>query len=403
MSLRKFHGLLLNLNGTDQEVKNIPMRNFELEVYFSAWEFKARHHMTASDVESMSLNDLLRMAEEEDREHFQDCWLGYTRTWGDPELLDLISATYDCLSHQHILCFAGAEEGIYTAMRVLLDKDDHAIVAVPNYQAAETIPLAICNVSGVPLRAENNWHLDVDAVAKAIRPNTKLLSINFPNNPTGAILPREDLNRLVEVCRKHGIYLFSDEVYRLLELDDNKRLPQVADLYEKGISLNVMSKAYGLPGLRIGWLACQQRELLVRFERYKHYLSICNAGPSEILAKIALKHKETILQRNRQLLRENLKQLDDFFLQYADLFDWARPDGSCVAYPRYTGSGTVESFCEALVKDQGVLLLPSSIYRSELFETPADRFRIGFGRKGIQEGLEAFGTFIKDNYSALRK
>ena len=318
------------------------MRNFELEVYFSAWEFKARHHMTASDVESMSLHDLLNMASEKDRADFQECWLGYTRTWGDSELLKLISATYDCLSEQHILCFAGAEEGIYTAMRVLLGRDDHAIVAVPNYQAAETIPLAICSVSGVPLRAENNWHLDVDAVAKAIRPNTRLLSINFPNNPTGAILPKDDLNALIELCRKHGIYLFSDEVYRLLELDENKRLPQLADVYEKGISLNVMSKAYGLPGLRIGWLACQERELLVRFERYKHYLSICNAGPSELLARIALEHRTTILQRNRRLLRENLKKLDRFFFHYADLFEWAHPDGSCVAYPRYTGRGTVE-------------------------------------------------------------
>ena len=122
-----------------------------------------------------------------------------------------------------------------------------------------------------------------------------------------------------------------------------------------------------------------------------------------MLAKIALEHRETILQRNRQLLRENLKKLDHFFSHYADLFEWAHPDGSCVAYPRYTGSGTVEMFCEALVKDQGVLLLPSSIYRSEIFTTPADRFRIGFGRKGIQAGLEAFSTFIKDNYSALKK
>ena len=379
------------------------MRNFELEVFFSNWEFKAKHHLTASDVESMSLDTLLDMATQEDRANFQDCWLGYTQTWGDAELLNLIASTYDCLSDEHILCFAGAEEGIYTAMRVLLERDDHAVVVVPNYQAAETIPLDICNVSGVPLRAEHNWHLDIDAVAKAIRPNTKLISINFPNNPTGVILPKEDLNPLIELCRNHGIYLFSDEVYRLLELDDNKRIAQVADIYEKGISLNVMSKAYGLPGLRVGWIACQERELLVQCERYKHYLSICNASPSEILAKIALKNRETILQRNRGLLRNNLKELDNFFLQYADLFEWTHPDGGCVAYPRYTGSGPVESFCESLVNEHGVLLLPASIYRSEIFETPADHFRVGFGRKGIKEGLKAFRTFIDDNYSELKK
>jgi len=379
------------------------MRNFELEVYFSEWEFKAKHHMTASDAESMSLNDLLQMATSEDRASFHDCWLGYTQTWGDTELCDLISATYDRLSRQHVLCFAGAEEGIYAAMRVLLDKDDHAIVVVPNYQAAETIPLEICEVSGAPLQADHHWRLDIDTITQAIRPNTKLVSINFPNNPTGTILPQEDLNRLIELCRKHGIYLFSDEVYRLLERDDSKRLPQVADLYEKGISLNVMSKAYGLPGLRVGWLACQERELLVQFERYKHYLSICNAAPSESLAKIALKNRETILQRNRELLGQNIKELDHFFSQYTDLFEWVPPDGGCVAYPRYTGRGSVESFCESLVNSYGVLLLPASIYRSEIIETPADRFRIGFGRKGVPEGLKAFNTFIIDNYKELMR
>lgn len=378
------------------------MRNFELEVFLSDWEFKAKHHLTASDVESMSLGDLLNMASEEDREHFQDCWLGYTRTWGDTELLNLISATYDSLSEEHILCFAGAEEGIYTAMRVLLDKDDHAIVVVPSYQAAETIPLDICSVSGVALQAEQHWHLDIAAVARAIRPNTKLISINFPNNPTGAIPPEEDLNRLIGLCRTHGIYLFSDEVYRLLELDDTKRLAQVADLYEKGISLNVMSKAYGLPGLRIGWLACRERELLVKFERYKHYLSICNAGPSEILAKIALKNRQEILRRNRELLRANLKELDQFFSQYPELFAWTPPDGGSVAFPRYIGRGSVESLCKQLVNDYGVLLLPASIYRSEIFSTPDDHFRVGFGRKGIEEGLQAFRTFISDNYPTLK-
>ena len=182
------------------------MRNFELEIFFSKWEFKAKYHMTASDVESMSLKDLMGIATPEEKEGFDNLWFGYTETWGDDILRGQIATTYDTMEPKNILCFCGAEEAIYIAMRVLLEKEDHAIVVVPNYQAAETLPLEICDVTGVRLEEINNWRLDIDAVAKAVRPNTKLISINFPNNPTGATMPSEDLAALVALCRKHDIY-----------------------------------------------------------------------------------------------------------------------------------------------------------------------------------------------------
>lgn len=378
------------------------MRNFELELHFSKWEFNAKYHMTASDVESMPLKELLSLATPEERRDFDDLWLGYTETWGAPDLRDIIATTYDTMVSDNILCFAGAEEGIYAAMRVLLEKSDHAIVVVPNYQAAETLPMDICAVTGVPLQPRENWRLDIDDVARAIRPNTKLVSINVPNNPTGAIMDPDCLNDLISLCRQHNIYLFSDEVYRLLERDKNKRMQQVADVYEKGISLNVISKAYGFPGLRIGWIACQDEELLLRFERYKHYLSICNAGPSERLAVIALRNRDYILQRNRSLLQKNLKELERFFNDYPDLFEWSVPDGGCIGYPRFLGRDGVEKFCHTLVSEYGVLLLPASIYRSELMDTPTDHFRIGFGRRNIEAGLAVIRQFLDDKQDELK-
>lgn len=377
------------------------MRNFELELYFSKWEFNAKYHMTASDMESMSLKELMAMATPQERRDFDDLWLGYTETWGAPDLRDIIATTYDTMERGNILCFAGAEEGIYASMRVLLCKKDHAIVVVPNYQAAETLPLDICEVTGAALQPKENWRLDIDDVAKAIQPNTKLISINVPNNPTGATMPQDDINALISLCRKNNIYLFSDEVYRLLELNENKRMQQIADIYEKGISLNVMSKAYGFPGLRIGWIASQDKDLLLRFERYKHYLSICNAGPSERLAMIALRNRDYVLQRNRSLLRENLQELERFFKDYDNLFEWSPPDGGCIAYPRYIGRGGVEKFCHTLVNEHGLLLLPASIYRSELMKTPIDHFRIGFGRRNIKAGLTVMREFLKDKHDQL--
>ncbi|NID17200.1 aminotransferase class I/II-fold pyridoxal phosphate-dependent enzyme [Luteibacter yeojuensis] len=369
--------------------------DFRLETYFSRWEFAARYNLAASDAQSMRLSDLLALASPADREAFESLHLGYTQTYGAPALRETIAATYAQRDADDVLCFAGAEEGIYIAMRVLLEPDDHAIVVTPNYQSAETVPLSICEVTGVALDADDRWSLDIDKVAAAIRPNTRVVSINFPHNPTGKILERDRFDALVALCRQHGIWLFSDEVYRPLGPSGTVHLPNAADVYERGISLNVVSKAYGLPGLRIGWIACADRDLLRRMERYKHYLSICSAGPSEQLALIAIKARETILAAQRERIDRNLALLDDFFARWPSRFEWCRPDGGCIAYPRYLGPEGVDAFAADLVERAGVLLLPASNYRSALTETPPERFRIGFGRADFGEALGAMEAHLR--------
>ncbi len=373
--------------------------DFKLETYFSKWEFSARYHMTASDAQSMTMAELLDMATPEQRQAHENLWLGYTETFGGPELRDTIAGLYKAMQRADILCFAGAEEGIYIAMHALLEKDDHAIVVTPNYQSSETIPLSICDVSAVALDPEDGWSLDIDAVGAAIRPNTKLISINFPHNPTGKVLEKERFEALVALCRHHGIWLFSDEVYRGLAAEDRATLPAVADIYERGLSLGVMSKAYGLPGLRIGWIACRDHAVLSKMERMKHYLSICNSGPSESLARIALLNADRILERNNSLIASNLVKLTSFFAEFEHVFDWYTPDGGCVAYPRYKGADGIENFARELVEQAGVLLLPASLYRSDLSPTPADRFRIGFGRANIDEGISAMRSYLRRNRS----
>jgi aspartate/methionine/tyrosine aminotransferase len=371
------------------------MRDFALEVYFSKWEFAAKYNLAGSDGENMTLVELLALAGPEDRAAFESLSLGYTETFGAPALRAEIAQTYDTVGPEHLLCFAGAEEGIYVAMKVLLNPGDHAIVITPNYQAAETVPLSICEVTGVPLDIDHHWDLDVDVLRAALRPNTKLISINFPNNPTGKIIPRAVFDAIVEICRSRGIWLFSDEVYRLIERDPALRLPQAVDAYERGVSLNVMSKAYGLAGLRIGWLACKDRATLVRFEHYKHFLSICNSAPSEVLARIALKARQKILDRNRRVIGANLAVLDDFFADYRHLFDWREPDGGCVAFIRYKGAEGGEEFTRRLVEESGVLFLPSSIYRSELGPVPENCLRVGFGRSHVPKGLVELRNWLE--------
>jgi len=369
--------------------------DFKLETYFSKWEFTARYHMCASDMESLSVKELLAMAGDEDRRLWDDLRLGYTETFGMPALRQAIANTYDNIDESELLTFAGAEEGIFAGMQVLLTPDDHAIVITPNYQAAETVPGSICEVTGLALDPDDNWELDIAALREAIRPNTRIISINCPHNPTGKVFSHQALEQIIAIARETGIYVFSDEVYRLLERSEEIRLPQVADIYERGLSLNVMSKAYGLPGLRIGWIATRDREVLSRMERAKHYLSICNSGPSEVLALIALNASDYILKRNRGIIDDNLKLLNAFFADYPKIFEWTVPDGGCIGYPRYAGADGVESFCEELVEQSGVLLLPASVYSSALNTTPTDRFRIGFGRANTGEGLQVLREFME--------
>jgi aspartate/methionine/tyrosine aminotransferase len=368
---------------------------FRLETYLSRWEFTAPHHMTASDAQSMTLSELLALADDQDRTAFGNLRLGYTTSRGDPVLREVIAQTYERVDAADVICFAGAEEALYLAMNVLLGPGDHAIVMTPNYQAAETVPLSLCEATGVALDPDDDWALDLDQIKAAIRPNTRVVSVNFPNNPTGKVISAADFTGLARICDEHGIHLFSDEVYRGLERDPARTLPQAADLSERALSLNVTSKSLGLPGLRIGWIACRDRALLARLERAKHYTTICNSAPSEVLARIALKARSTILDRNRALIARNLRVFGAFFAEFADVFEWQAPDGGCVAYPRYLGQDGVEEFCARLVEEAGVLLLPASIYHSELTPTPTDRFRIGVGRAHPQEGLAAFAQWMR--------
>ncbi|WP_030234759.1 aminotransferase class I/II-fold pyridoxal phosphate-dependent enzyme [Streptomyces sp. NRRL S-350] len=368
---------------------------FRLETHLARWEFTARHHLGASDAQTMTTGELLALAGPEDREAWDTLALGYTEILGDPGLRRAVAGMYERADPDDVICFGGAQEGLNLAMRALLEPDDHAVVVAPNYQSAETIPLSLCEVTGVALDERQDWALDLDAVEAALRPNTRVVSVNFPNNPTGAVIDAADFAGLAGLCDERGIRLFSDEVYRGLELDPARTLPQATDLSERALSLNATTKSLGLPGLRIGWIVCRDRELVSRLERAKHYTTICSSAPSEVLARIAITARERILERNRGIIAENLPQFDAFFAEFEDLFEWRAPAGGCVAYPRYLGPDGVEDFCTALVEQAGVLLMPASTFRSALTPTPTDRFRIGVGRRDPGPALESFADWLR--------
>ena len=373
-----------------------PLPDFRLEVHFSRWEFVARHNLTASDAQTMTVSELLALGSDEDRAAFDDLALGYVPTWGSDRLRAAIAGTYATCGPEDVLAFAGAEEAMFCALQLLAEPGEHVVVTVPNYQALETVPRAAgVEVTGVLLDERDGWRLHLDEVEAALRPTTRVVAVNFPNNPTGAVPDAATFAALVELCEERGIRLFSDEVYRGLELDPARTLPQAADLSPTALSLNVLSKSYGLPGLRVGWLACRDHAVLERLERHKHYTSICNAGPSELLGAIALGAGAEVQARNRAIIAENLPQFDAFFARHAARFEWAPPQGGCVAFPRYLGSEGVEEMCRELLDRDSVFLLPASIYRSDLAPVPEDRFRIGVGRRDPGPALEAFDAYLE--------
>ncbi|QOX65223.1 aminotransferase class I/II-fold pyridoxal phosphate-dependent enzyme [Anoxybacterium hadale] len=365
------------------------INDFKLEVYFEQYEFSAPYLLTQSDCESMELGQLLAL-EPGAQEKLMKSWLGYTEVQGNPELRSLVSALYQSIGEENVIMHTGAQEAIFDYMNVLLEKGDHVISMFPVYQSLYEVAHAEgCEVSRWELKAgEQGWAIDFDELEALIRPNTKLIAVNTPNNPTGYTFGEDEMKQLCSIAEKHGIYLFSDEVYRGLELDGNTR-PCAADLYDKAASLGVMSKAYGLSGLRIGWVATKDTDMISKMKKFKHYMSICNSAPSEILSIIALNHGDKILQKNKSIIKENLTLADCFFEKYDSLFKNYRPISGPIAFHKMEIDRPIEDFCEDLVRKSGVLLLPANIY-----SYPGSFFRMGYGRKSFSESLNRFEQYL---------
>ena len=306
-----------------------PIAPFELERYFARYEFQAPYLLCASDIEGYPLGELLALADDETRRLWEQLSLGYTETLGHPLLRGEIASLYEQAGAQDIICFAGAEEAIYIAMRVLLRPGDHLITTFPGYQSsyqvAESIGAEVSHWPLRPRRADNGqleWAVDVDELRRLLRPNTRLVLVNFPHNPTGALPSQAEWQAILEVVRAAGCYLFADEVYRLLEYDPAERLPAAVDGYERALSLGVMSKPFGLAGLRIGWLALRDANLLRELASYKDYTTICSSAPAEILALMALRAREPILARSLGLIRANLARVESAMAELAGSIDW---------------------------------------------------------------------------------
>jgi aspartate/methionine/tyrosine aminotransferase len=364
--------------------------DFALERFFARWEFAVRHLLCASDVEAWPMADLLALADEPTRARWDGLRLGYTESPGDPQLRAEIATLYDTLAADDTLVFSGAEEAIFCLLTVLLGPGDHAIVAWPGYQSLyEVARAAGADVMLHELHEGDGWSLDVERLVAAIRPSTRVVVVNAPHNPTGMLPTAAEWQALGDACRDAGVRLVADEVYRFLEHGGRAPLPAGADLDPVFVSVGVLSKSFALAGLRIGWLASRDRDLLRRCAALKDYTTICAAAPSEILGLVALRSRDAVLTRSRAIVDPNLERFDAFLAERPGFASWVRPAGGSVGFPRLAAGLDADRFVADLVEAEGVLLMPGSA-----FGHPGNHVRVGLGRTDLPIALERLAAFL---------
>lgn len=363
---------------------------FELERYFGRYEFHARYLLASSDCESLPMAELVSWADDECRDLWQSLRLGYTESPGLPLLRREIAGLYEGVAPDEVLEVV-PEEGIFLAMNAMLEPGDHVICTWPGYQSlfslAETIG---CEVTYWRPDEAQGWRFDPGAVREALRPATRLIVVNFPHNPTGYLLPREHFEEVLAIARDAGVYLFSDEMYRWLEQDPAERLPSAVERYDRAVSLCGLSKTFALPGLRVGWLATRDADVLGRIAGLKDFTTICGSAPSEVLALVALRNASRLAARSLALTSSNLDRLDEFFAAWSALFSWVRPRAGSIGLARLDRREGAHEFCHRLVEEAGVLLAPSTV-----FGYGDEHVRFGFGRADLPEAVAALEGWLR--------
>jgi aspartate/methionine/tyrosine aminotransferase len=365
------------------------MRPFAIERYFARYEHNARVLLSSSDCESLALADLLAMADDESLELWRHLSLGYTESPGLEALRREIAGLYRDISPDEVLEVV-PEEGILLTMRALLEPGDHVVVTFPGYQSLYSIAADMgCEITPWEARGEGGWHFDLADLRAAMRPDTKLVVVNFPHNPTGCLPSASDFRAIADIASDAGAWLFSDEMYRWLEPDDADRLPSACETGARTVTLCGMSKTFSLPGLRVGWLVTRDADLMARLALLKDYTTICGSAPSEVLALMGLRSGTRIAAANRATIAASAAAVERLVASHPGLVSWTPPRAGSVALARFDVAGGTSMMCERLVEETGIMLLPSSV-----FEWGDAHVRFGLGRVGFARGVEQLSAWL---------
>lgn len=370
------------------------MPEFALERFFDRFEFDLPHQLGSSDPETLSTRELLDLADADQRERWERLRLGYRTAAGDPDLRAAIASLYPGRGPDDVLVAVGAAEALLLAFAATLAPGDRAVALTPAYQSLHEVPRAMgATLDLVPVEERGDgWRFPFERLMEALRPGVALLVLNVPHNPTGVAASGEQLREVVARCEALGIRVVGDEVYRGLEWS-GETAPSVTGLSGRAVAVGVTSKAYGLAGLRIGWLVTGDRALRAHAMAIKDYTTLCAAGPSEVLATIALRADAVLRERTRRLCIANQAELEAFVAAHPDLFAWERPAATTVSVARIAApllernGGDAEAVLGHWRDRAGVVVAPGPA-----FGCAPDRFRLGFGRADLPEALEALAA-----------
>lgn len=369
---------------------------FKVEEWMNEYEKYAKYDLGNTTVQTLSLDELFELTNENKIDFLNSLCskkLGYGFIKGLPEFKKGVSKLYQTIEENDIVPTIGAAGANHLVFYSLIEPQDDVISVIPTYQQLYSIPASFgACVKYLHLKPENKFLPDTDELERLITHDTKLICINNPNNPTGALMSKKILAKIVDIARKANAYILSDEVYRGLNITE-EYTPSIADMYDKGISVCSMSKVFSLAGLRLGWVACKDKNVIKSCLQHREYNMISCSITDETLAALALKHSNTIIKRNKKVIRECSLILDEW-IKKEKHFSYIKPCAGTTAMVYYDLDITSKKLCDRLAKEKGVFLTPGFCFEQEKC------FRVGYCKNPevLAEGLAKISEFIKENF-----
>ena len=370
------------------------IKTFKVERWMDDYETKCKYNLAETCIDSLTVREIVEMAGLDVAEYMNalaDTRLTYSHIGGSPELLNGIASLYsDVIKPEHVIPMHGAIGANHHILMTLIDPSDNMVSVMPTYQQHYSIPESIgAEVRILNLNLENHFLPDIEKLKELVDENTKMITMNSPNNPSGSLIPKDVMEQVIEVAKSVGAYVLCDEVYRGIS-EDGSYMYSVADLYEKGISVGSMSKCWSMAGVRLGWIVTRDMDLIHRCHERRDYDTISCAVIDDKLAALALANKDIIIERNRTILNTNRQILDDWVNATPEVY-YQRPEAGTTALVYYKKDIPSRELCDRLIKETGVLFTPGECFEME----GAVRIGYAFDSKVLQKGLDLFADFLK--------
>ncbi|MDP4268452.1 MAG: aminotransferase [Bacteroidota bacterium] len=367
------------------------IKDFGVETWINRYEKDCTYNLTETCVGTLTIDELLELSGNSDEiiNEIKNMKMGYGDIFGSSRLRNLISGLYNTAEDNNISITHGAIGANALTMLTLVEQGDKVITILPIYQQHYSIPESIgANVTTLYLKEERNWLPDLDEIRRNATPDTKLICINNPNNPTGSVMSEEFLKEIVNIAKECDAYLLCDEAYRGLTHEGENFTTSVFDLYDKAISTGSMSKTFSLPGLRLGWVV-GPTDFIEKINHQRNYHVISIGRINDYLASIALENKDKIVKRNIKICRTNAKMLDEWVMGEKHI-DYIKPTGGTTAFLKFDLNMTSAELCLRLQKETGVMFLPGSVLEMEGY------LRIGYTGdiNNIHKALTTFSGWL---------